>query len=137
MTPEDVARVLEEAREWIGTPYHHAADKKGVGVDCAMLPVRVYCDLGIVPQFDPRPYPHDWMLHRDDERYLGWVKQFAERVDDAQPGDLALYRVGRCLAHGGIVETPETIIHADLRAGRVERGPLRWCDRLAGVWRIP
>jgi len=57
MTPENVARVLDEARAWIGTPYHHAADKKGVGVDCAMLPVRVYCDLGIVPMFDPRPYP--------------------------------------------------------------------------------
>src|SRR6185437_10583982 len=81
MTPENVARVLDEARTWIGTPYHHMADIKGVGVDCAMLPVRVFCDLGIVPLFDPRPYPHDWMLHRSDERYLGWVKQFAQRVD--------------------------------------------------------
>lgn len=138
MTPEDVARVLEEARTWIGTPYAHAANIKGVGVDCAMLPVAIYVGLGIVPPFDPRPYPHDWMLHRDDERYLGWVEQFADRVDTPEPADLALFRVGRCIAHGGIVETPETMIHADLRAGVVERCTLNWCGgkRLAGFWRV-
>ena len=47
------------------------ADIPGVGVDCAMMLVRVFCDLGLVEPFDPRPYTRDWMLHRDDERYLG------------------------------------------------------------------
>ena len=50
------AAVVAAARAWIGTPYHHMADIKGVGVDCAMLLVRVYCDLGLVEHFDPRPY---------------------------------------------------------------------------------
>lgn len=138
MTQDDVARVLAEAREWIGTPYAHASDIKGVGVDCAMLPVRVFCDLGLVPKFDPRPYSPDWFLHHSEEKYLGWVEQFADRHDEPQPGDLALYRVGRCIAHGGIVETPETMIHADLMAGVVERCTIHWCGdkRLAGFWRV-
>lgn len=129
--------IVAEAERWLGTPYHHAADVLGVGVDCAMLPVRVFCDLGLVPPFDPRPYPHDWMLHRSDEIYLGWVERFGERVDDPEPGDLALFRVGRCLAHGGIVVAPGVMIHADLRAGGVERCEIsRWSDRLAGYWRV-
>ena len=38
-----------------------------------MLLVRVYCDLGLVEPFDPRPYTRDWFLHRNEERYLGFL----------------------------------------------------------------
>ena len=44
MSDAQRAAVVAEARSWIGTPYHHAADVKGHGVDCAMLLIRVYCD---------------------------------------------------------------------------------------------
>lgn len=128
--------IVAAARGWLGTPYHHMADIKGVGVDCAMLPVRVFCDLGIVPPFDPRPYPHDWMLHRDDERYRDWVKQFAGPVETPCAGDLVLFRVGRCFSHGAIV-VDHRMIHADLRAGCVEYGDLAaWCTRKHEFWRV-
>ena len=39
-------KIVAEARSWIGTPYHNCADIKGVGVDCGMLLVRVFVDLG-------------------------------------------------------------------------------------------
>ncbi len=112
------ARVVEAARDWLGTPYHHAADLRGVGVDCAMILVRVFCDLGLVEPFDPRPYTKDWMLHRDDERYLGFLLARAREVAPPQPGDVILFRVGRCYAHGGIVTRadPLTIVHAFLPA---------------------
>jgi len=29
--------LIDEARTWLGTPYHHQPRVKGVGVDCAML----------------------------------------------------------------------------------------------------
>jgi hypothetical protein len=114
----DVERfaVVAAARAWIGTPYHHAADVKGPkgGVDCAMLLVRVYCDLGLVEKFDPRPYTRDWMLHRDEERYLGFLLARARTIEAPGPGDVVLFRVGRCYAHGGIVTRPDplTIVHA-------------------------
>ena len=38
-----------------------------------MLLVRVDRDLGLVEKFDPRPYTNDWFLHRDEERYLGFL----------------------------------------------------------------
>lgn len=110
----DRARVIAAARAWLGTPYHHAADMRGVGVDCAMILVRVFCDLGLVEAFDPRPYTKDWMLHRDDERYLGFLAARSHEVAKPKPGDIILFRVGRCYAHGGIVTKAKqlTIIHA-------------------------
>ena len=51
------AAVVAAARSWIGTPYHHAADVKGVGVDCAMLLVRVYSDLGLIDRSIRGPTP--------------------------------------------------------------------------------
>lgn len=140
MTPDKMEQLCAEARSWLDTPYHHAGAVKETGVDCAMLLVRVFVDTGLVPPFDPRPYPPDWHLHRSAERFLGWIDQFAQRVDAPRPGDVALFKFGRCVSHGGIVETiaPEPVmIHADLSAGRVCRCEVsRFADRLAGYWRL-
>ena len=112
--PHARARVVAAAREWVGTPYHHMADVKGVGCDCAMLLVRVFCDLGFVEPFDPRPYTHDWHLHRGEERYLGLLLARAYEIVSPEPGDVILFKYGRCFSHGGIVTRgdPLTIIHA-------------------------
>jgi NlpC/P60 family putative phage cell wall peptidase len=111
---EGRAAVVAEARSWLGTPYHHAADVKGAGVDCAMLLVRVFCDLGLVPPFDPRPYTRDWFLHRSEERYLSFLLPRSHEVHVPREGDIVLFRIGRCYGHGGIVTRAEplTIIHA-------------------------
>jgi cell wall-associated NlpC family hydrolase len=117
------AAVVAAARSWLGTPYHHAADVKGPqgGVDCGMLLVRVYCDLGLTEPFDPRPYTRDWFLHRAEERYLGFLLAHTHEVREPGLGDIMLFRMGRCYGHGGIVSRvePLTIIHAFANAGRV------------------
>ena len=95
--------MVAEARSWVGTPYHGCADVKGAGVDCGMLLVRVFVDLGLTEPFDPRPYPSDWHLHRSEERYLGFVFERGREVAEPQPGDVAVFRYGRCYSHGGIV----------------------------------
>jgi NlpC/P60 family putative phage cell wall peptidase len=123
-------RVVEEARSWIGTPYHHCADVKGVGADCAMLLVRIYCDLGVAPLFDPRPYAPQWFLHREQEIYLNWLSKYADQIteDEADSGDIIMYKFGRCVAHGAIIVDSQSMIHAYLPAGNVEmierRAPL-------------
>jgi NlpC/P60 family putative phage cell wall peptidase len=139
--PTHADRIVAEARRWMGTPYRHQADILGLGVDCAMIMVRIFTALELIPaDIEPRPYSPDWHLHRSDEKYLGWVQQYAHQVDTPQPGDIALFKFGRCLSHGGIVDqiTPDiTMIHADMYAGCVERAEVRrWADRLAGYWRI-
>ncbi len=110
--------IVSEARSWIRTPYHNCADIKGVGVDCGMLLLRVYVDLGLVAPFDPRPYTHDWHLHRGEERYLDALLARAVKVERPEPGDAMMFRVGRCYSHGGIVTRadPLTIVHASFPA---------------------
>jgi hypothetical protein len=126
--------VVAEARSWISTPYHHAADVKGHGVDCAMLLVRVHCDLGLVEKFDPRPYTRDWFLHRSEERYLETLLGSAQEIRSPSVGDIALFRLGRCFAHGGIISKsdPLTIIHAHSGVGRVTEGRVAQFPDLAG-----
>ncbi|MDE1901291.1 MAG: hypothetical protein KGI37_06590 [Alphaproteobacteria bacterium] len=106
------AAVVREARRWIGTPYHHQADVLGAGVDCGMLLVRVYVDAGIVPAFDPRPYSVQWHLHRDDERYLGAMMEHSGEVAAPEPGDMAVWKIGRAYAHGAIVVGWPLVVHA-------------------------
>ena len=114
---EQRKRVVEEARTWLNTPYHHHADVKGAGVDCAMILVRIYCDLGILPPFDPRPYPRDWHMHRDAERYLGWLEQMASEVEHPQEGDIAVWRFGRCFSHGAVFVGDNRVIHSFMGQG--------------------
>jgi cell wall-associated NlpC family hydrolase len=108
------AAIVREARSWIGTPYHPQGDIKGAGVDCGMLLVRVFVDSGLCEPFDPRPYAPDWMLHRSEERYLGFVFDRTREVINPLPGDVMVFRYGRCYSHGGIVTrtAPLTIVHA-------------------------
>lgn len=133
------AAVVAEARKWLGTPYHNCADVKGVGVDCGMLLVRVFVDTGLVPPFDPRPYPADWHLHRSEERYLGFVFDRGSEVEAPQPGDVLVLRIGRCYSHGGIVTLPKplTIVHAYFQARRVLEEDVTHNSRLSAAARKP
>ncbi len=130
--------VLREARSWLGTPYHHQGRVKGAGVDCAMILIEVYHACGLMPNIDPTPYPQDWHFHRNDERYLGWVKDYAEEVETPLPGDVVLFKFARCVSHGGIVLDWPNIIHSYIGQGVVyadaTSGPLG--KRLAGFWRV-
>lgn len=111
-------RVIREAREWIGTKFHHAGRVKGAnrgGVDCAMLLAEVYERAGQIPHVTPSHYPHDWHLHRDEEKYLAFILQFSVEISaPAIPkiGDVAMFRIGRTWSHGGIVTVWPTIVHA-------------------------
>jgi len=106
--------VVREARSWIGTKYHPQGDIKGAGIDCGMLLVRVFVDTGLCAPFDPRPYADYWYLHRSEERYLGFIFDRAKEVSAPLPGDVMVFRYGRCFSHGGIVTdtSPLTIVHA-------------------------
>lgn len=123
------AMVVAEAQSWIMTPYVPCADIKGRGVDCAMILIRVYVDSGLCAAFDPRPYQPDWHLHRSEEKYLGFLAPHAKEItkEDVKPGDIMVFKYGRCYAHGAIIThvKPEIIIvHAYSIARRVIEEPL-------------
>jgi cell wall-associated NlpC family hydrolase len=112
-------RVVAEAETWLRTPYHHMGRIKGGGTDCLMLLAEVYEAAGVIPHVDVPFYPPDWNLHRDAERYLQGLMCYAREIDGpSQSGDVAVFKFGRCFAHGAIVVSWPRLIHA-------------WCD--AGV----
>jgi len=111
MTREDV---LDEARSWIGTPYAPGQMVKGAGVDCGMLLIGIFRNVGhLDPGFDPRPYPIQWHFHQAGERYLGIVEKFAWEITSSPlPGDIVLFKFGKCFSHGAVVIKWPLIIHA-------------------------
>ncbi len=120
MTEKDQrTAVIAEAMTWLRTPYLHRGAVKGAGVDCAFFLIEVYAAVGMIERFDPGYYPMDFMRHRDDERYLGWVDKFGHVVTDPLPGDVAVYKFGRSFSHGAIVLDWPNIIHSHRREGGV------------------
>jgi cell wall-associated NlpC family hydrolase len=106
------AKLVAEALTWVGTPYRQLGATKGIAVDCSMLLVRAMIDAGIVEEFDPRPYPPAWFLHRDDERYIDWMATVAVEVSTPQPGDVDVMKIGRAFAHSGYIVDADHIVHA-------------------------
>jgi cell wall-associated NlpC family hydrolase len=132
-------KVVDEARSWLLTPYHHQAMVKGAGCDCVTLLIAVYRTVGVVAfDFSAGNYDGEWFLHRSEEIYLQGVAKHAHQVDEPQIGDVALYRLGRTVSHGVIiVETkPELYgIHASRPARNVEMIELRALeDKFHSYW---
>jgi cell wall-associated NlpC family hydrolase len=125
--------VVDEAMTWLRTPFHHAGRIKGVGVDCAMLPLEVYSKVGLVPYLERvESYPLDWHLHRNEERYLQTVLASAVPTTNPKRGDFALFKFGRCYSHGAIVLEWPNLIHAYVGMGVIlgsaEQAPLEGRD---------
>jgi cell wall-associated NlpC family hydrolase len=133
------ALVVQLAREWLGTPYHHHARIKGVGVDCAQLLCAVYEEAGLVPHVETGHYPHDWHLHRSEEMFLAWLGRVgAVSVAQPQAGDVAVFRFGRAFSHGAVMVDANTCVHAYINQGviltRLDEEPL--VGRVAQFWSV-
>lgn len=132
--------VLDEARSWLRTPFVHMGDQKGHGVDCGMFVLRVFHAVGLLPPFDPRPYPPGWVLHRSTDRFGPYLRDHAALVDGApQPADIACFRMGRApRGHLGIVARWPYIVHADpdhgVVAANIQHGDL--AARFVEAWRV-
>lgn len=116
------AAVVAEALSWLGTPWVHAARIKGAGVDCGQFLADVFERAGVVAHVPTPAYAQDWALHRSEEVFRGIVEQYARPLPSGAapaPGDVLLFRFGRCLSHGGIVVEGRMFVHAYLNAGRV------------------
>lgn len=125
--------VVAEAMSWFGTPYHHHARLKGVGVDCAQILLAVYCDaLQLAPPLDVGHYSQQWHLHRSEEVYLGWLAAAgAQQVQAPALGDIAIFRFGRTFSHSAIC-VGEQFLHAYANRGvilsRLNEDPLQGRD---------
>ena len=112
---------------------------KGHGVDCGQVIIAAHVEAGLTEDFDPGFYTMDWHLHRDEERYLGFVESHLERVDpdgsaaapraraswSPSPGSVVVFRIGRTFSHGGLVTRWPLIIHANVWDGCVVEASVR------------
>lgn len=133
---EERRRVVETARSWLKTPFHHNACLKGVGVDCAQLMVGVFREAGVIDVETPAPYSAQFFLHRSEEKYLNEVEKYAHRIEGPPlPGDICVWKIGRTFSHGAIVTEWPAIIHALSEArmvieDRADGGRLQDAERL-------
>ncbi|SEG56500.1 hypothetical protein SAMN05421819_3575 [Bryocella elongata] len=115
------AAVLAAALAWEKTPYHPNAAVCGCGADCALFPLAVYQQALAVRWPRPPRYVSQWHLHRSQELYLEYVRAIpgVREIDSPEPGDFALFRLGRVYSHGAIVLAWPQVVHAENPAGVV------------------
>lgn len=112
-------RAVEAVKGWIGTPYHHNGRVKGAGADCLTSLAGPFEDAGLTPHIEIPYYPHDWHLHHSEEKYLDGLSDWCVEVGSPPdrsplPGDIVLWKFGRCFSHGAIVIAWPRIAHAYL-----------------------
>ena len=127
LTAEQRQQIVRAAREWLGTPYHHKARVKGAGADCAMFPLAVYQECGLLPRdYRPPDYSVQWHLHRSEELYLRELERFCAAIaGPPQSGDFVVFKFGRTFSHGAVVLDWPQIIHSQVPHGVVLADALR------------
>lgn len=100
---EQRAAVIREALSWVDTPYRAQGSVRNGAIDCCMHLVNSWVGAGVYEPFDPRPYPPNWHMHQDRERYLEWLETAAREVPAWQPGDIVCWKFARCFSHSGII----------------------------------
>lgn len=136
------AKVVEAARGWIGTPYHHQASVRGTGSDCLGLVRGVWRDVYGQDAETPPAYSRDWADATGIETMLAAARRHLIEVApvSAMPGDVLIFRLraGLVAKHAGIKSTDTTFIHAieGCAAAEVALTPW-WQRRVAAAFRFP
>lgn len=135
------AAIIEEARQWIGTPFVHQQQLRGVGCDCIGLVSGVAQAVGL-------PEADRW---RNDVRFRGYGREpvtaklreaVAEYLDPVtgrpQPGDILLFKFNGLPMHFAILVrmAPDYIVHGFQPMGRVVENSVgdTWRRRFAGAF---
>jgi cell wall-associated NlpC family hydrolase len=102
-------QVIAEARSWVGTPFAHQQEAKGLACDCIGLLRGVCINLGL--------FPADWQAMPEAAPFVGYCRMpdgvslrlacdtFMTEVprEAMQPGDAVLVRFDAAPQHVGIV----------------------------------
>ena len=125
--------IVDAARLWLGTPYHHQASLRGVGCDCLGLVRGVWRDLcGDEPETPP-PYSPSWAESlRQETLALAAGRHLQPLIlTEARPGDVLLFRWREHLPakHCAILASPDRIIHAHDGAAVAEVAFTPWWRR--------
>lgn len=138
------ARVVQEARLWLGTPYVHQASVRGAGTDCLGLLRGIWRAIhGSEPVAIPA-YTRDWSEAEEREDLIeAGMRWLLPCGPDMAEGDVLVFRMrtGAVAKHLGIVSSigqDAAFIHAYTGHGVVE-SPLSdpWLRRVAARFAFP
>jgi len=147
--------IVAEAREWVGTRFHHQGRKKGVGTDCIGLVLGVLHLAGarsrqrdeagnripftVFDRTDYAPDPNSERLKETLDAHLRAIP-----LDKIRAGDVLLFKIIQLPQHVGIVADHPcgeglSLIHAYSPAGKVVEGTLNdsWLSRTIQAYRVP
>lgn len=117
------ADIVAEARSWLGTPWQHQQQLRGVAVDCGQLVLAVGKACGLLPA----DLVMEGYGRTPDGTLLQVCDQHLDRISEAQlqPGDVVVVAMIDDPQHLGIVGDYRhgvgklSLIHASSVAGRV------------------
>lgn len=151
----DCTHIVSEAREWLGTPFHHQGRLKRVGADCIGMVLGVLHNAGVrsrksdaagnpIPltafdQTDYAPDPNSQRLKHQLDEHFDEIQ-----VDQIRAGDVLLFKIIHLPQHVAIVcDHPSgeglSIIHAYSPAQKVVEEALHnsWLTRIIAAYRVP
>ena len=127
---ERTKQAVELARTWIGTPYHHQACLKGVGVDCVGLIRGIYAEMYGKEAPYLINYSADWGDANGNEDMLKAARTYLKPVPRSRLGAghvvLLRWQEHRVAKHSMIMTSPTTAIHAYDRSPVAEIELHRW-----------
>lgn len=130
--------IVNKAREFMGTPFHHQGRLKGVGVDCIGLLTGVAEELGI-KLVDNTKYTRN----PDGKHFMEQMRKNMSEipVDEAQIGDVIIFwfdRHTKFPQHAGIL-TDIGIIHTYGDVGKVTENTLtdKWKEQMITAFQFP
>lgn len=129
------ADILAEARTFIGTPFHHQGRVKGAGVDCAGVVIGTADALGLLTDFEDKPYaksPSADQLRTTLKNYLIEIP-----ISEAKAGDVLLFAFDREPQHVAFL-TDIGILHAYAQVRKCVEHSLDavWKSRVRGAYRF-
>lgn len=127
--------IAHEARQWIGTRYHHQASLKGVGTDCIGLVAGVAAACGVpeAREFLSSPSLRCYGPTPDPEQLMAGASRFLRKIAiwEARTGDILIFKFRIEPQHFAIIsrDDPQYIVHAYAQARRAVE------NRLDDIWR--
>lgn len=132
--------LITEVRSWLGTKWVHGQSVKGAGVDCIHFPMQVYKNLGVLPEDYKMPtYARDWAMHNKTSLIERGLEELCDRlptIDDAEIGDIVVFKTGMTTGHAGIYIGDGRVIHSEIRNGVREDNLSRFGNDVHSVWRV-
>ena len=132
------ADVVNAARGWLGTRWHHQASLRGVGADCIGLIVGVARELGIpeAAQFDASQEIRGYGRQPDPEMLLRACDELLAPCEHPVAGDILLFRFASEPQHFGIMSASDYFIHAYAQGRKVVENRINdmWRARIVGAY---